>query len=68
MNLGLRTIICPTIEATDGDVLEFEGTDVVNTTTGKRFAITPLPKNAQAMIDAGGLIAYTRKRLVEHHA
>jgi hypothetical protein len=31
---------------------------VVNTTTGKRFAIVPLPKARQDIIDAGGLIAY----------
>jgi 3-isopropylmalate/(R)-2-methylmalate dehydratase small subunit len=68
VNLGLRTIICPDIEASEGDVLEFEAGEVVNTTTGKRFAITPLPKTSQAMIDAGGLIAYTRKRLIERHA
>ncbi len=67
-NLGLRTIICPTIEASEGDELEITATEVVNTTTGKRFAVVPLPKARQDIIDAGGLIAYTRKRLVERHA
>ena len=65
VNLGLRTVICPDIEASDGDVVEFEAGHVVNRTSGKRFAIVPLPKNSQAMIDAGGLITYTRKRLLE---
>jgi len=37
----------------------------VNRTTGKSFAVTPLPKARQAIIDAGGLIAYTRKRVQE---
>ena len=64
----MRTIICPDIEASEGDIVEFEADAVVNKTSGKRFAIVPLPKNSQAMIDAGGLIAYTRKRLIERHA
>ncbi len=67
-NLGLRTIICPEIEAKEGDELEFTPTDVVNRTTGKRFGIVPLPKARQDIIDAGGLIAYTRKRLLQKHA
>jgi hypothetical protein len=38
---------------------------VVNKTTGKTFALVPLPKARQAIIDAGGPIAYTRKRVLE---
>jgi 3-isopropylmalate/(R)-2-methylmalate dehydratase small subunit len=64
INLGLRTVVCPTIEASEGDDLEFTEGEILNKTTGKRFAIEPLPKARQAIIDAGGLIAYTRKRLV----
>ena len=67
-NLGLRTIICPEIQASEGDDLEITPTHVVNTTTGGRYAIVPLPKARQDIIDAGGLIAYTRKRLVEARA
>ncbi len=67
-NLGLRTIICPDIAASEGDELELTPTAVVNKTTGKRFKVVPLPKARQDIIDAGGLIAYTRKRLLEHHA
>jgi 3-isopropylmalate/(R)-2-methylmalate dehydratase small subunit len=63
-NLGLRTIICPDIQASDGDELEIGDTTVVNKTTGKSFSITPLPPARQAIIDAGGLIAYTRKRVL----
>jgi 3-isopropylmalate/(R)-2-methylmalate dehydratase small subunit len=65
INLGLRTIVCPDIEASEGDELEFTGNKVVNTTTGKGFATLPLPKARQAIIDAGGLIAYTRKRVMK---
>jgi 3-isopropylmalate/(R)-2-methylmalate dehydratase small subunit len=66
-NLGLQTIICPSIEASEGDELEVVGGAVVNVTTGKRFAVVPLPKARQDIIDAGGLIAYTRKRVLERH-
>jgi 3-isopropylmalate/(R)-2-methylmalate dehydratase small subunit len=64
INLGLRTIVCPTIEASEGDDLEFGETEIINKTTGKKFPIEPLPKARQAIIDAGGLIAYTRKLLL----
>ncbi len=66
-NLGLRTIICPDIAASEGDELEITATSVFNKTTGKTFAVVPLPKARQDIIDAGGLIAYTRKRLLERH-
>jgi 3-isopropylmalate dehydratase small subunit len=65
INLGLRTVVCPDIEASEGDELEFAGNKVVNTTTGKGFATLPLPKARQAIIDAGGLIAYTRMRVMK---
>jgi 3-isopropylmalate/(R)-2-methylmalate dehydratase small subunit len=65
INLGLRTVSCPTIEANEGDELEISATEVVNKTNGKRFPVVPLPKSRQAIIDAGGLIAYTRKRVLE---
>jgi 3-isopropylmalate/(R)-2-methylmalate dehydratase small subunit len=63
-NLGLRTIICPTIEAETGDDLEFTAAAVRNVTKGTEFPMVPLPPARQAIIDAGGLIAYTRTRLV----
>jgi 3-isopropylmalate/(R)-2-methylmalate dehydratase small subunit len=66
-NLGLRTIICPEIAASEGDELEITSTKVTNTTTGQTFAVVPLPKARQDIIDAGGLIAYTRKRLLDRH-
>jgi 3-isopropylmalate/(R)-2-methylmalate dehydratase small subunit len=65
INLGLRTIVCPEIEAKVGDELEIADDRVINRTSGKSFATVPLPKSRQAIIDAGGLISYTRKRLIE---
>ena len=65
VNLGLRLVEVPDLEAKDGDELEIGATEVVNATSGKRFRVVPLPPARQALIDAGGLIAYTRKRLME---
>ena len=63
INLGLNIVICPAIEAAEGDELEITGGKVVNRASGKSFAVEPLPKARQAIIDAGGLVAYTRKLL-----
>jgi 3-isopropylmalate/(R)-2-methylmalate dehydratase small subunit len=65
INLGLQTITCPNIEANEGDELEINSSEIVNKTSGKRFSIVPLPKARQAIIEAEGLIAYTRKRVME---
>lgn len=64
INLGLRMVICPDIEADEGDELEIKGDVIVNATKGKEFKITPLPPARQAIIDAGGLVAFTRTRLL----
>jgi 3-isopropylmalate/(R)-2-methylmalate dehydratase small subunit len=65
VNLGLQIIACPDIEADEGDDLEITKTEVINKTNGKSFRIEPMPKARQAIIEAGGLIAYTRKRILE---
>lgn len=64
VNLGLQVLACPEIEASSGDVLEINADSVLNRTTGKRFAVQPLPEARQAIMRAGGLIPYTRKRLL----
>jgi 3-isopropylmalate/(R)-2-methylmalate dehydratase small subunit len=68
INLGLRTVICPAIEAEIGDQVELTPTHVRNVTRGADFPIVPLPAARQSIIDAGGLIAYTRARLVAARA
>ncbi len=68
INVGLQMIICPGIEAGDGHELEIRDGKVRNLTTGKSFAIEPLPEARQAIIDAGGLIPYTRRLLLERSA
>ena len=65
INVGLQMIICPEIEADEGDELEVRDDKVFNLTTGKSFAIEALPKARQAIIDAGGLIPYTRQMLLD---
>ena len=68
INLGFNVVICPTVEASAGDELEVTGDAVVNHTTGKSFPTQPLPKARQAIIDAGGLIPYTRRLMLERTA
>jgi 3-isopropylmalate/(R)-2-methylmalate dehydratase small subunit len=65
INLGLNTIICPDIEANEGDELSISGMQVINHTTEKSFEIVPLPQARQVIINAGGLIPYTRQRLMQ---
>jgi 3-isopropylmalate/(R)-2-methylmalate dehydratase small subunit len=65
INLGLNLVTAPDVEASESDELEVTADKVLNKTTGRSFALVPLPKARQAIIDAGGLIAYTRKRVME---
>jgi 3-isopropylmalate/(R)-2-methylmalate dehydratase small subunit len=65
INLGLNLVICPTLEANEGDELQLAEGKVRNNTSGQEFATVPLPPARQAIIDAGGLIPYTRKKLLE---
>jgi len=64
VNLGLRAITAPEIDAAEGDELVIEDNRIVNKTTGKTFTIIPLSGSRQAVMTAGGLISYTRERLV----
>lgn len=65
INLGLRCVVCPGVEASVGDEIEIEGGKLINKTSGRKFDIVPMLKARQAIIDAGGLIPYTKKRLME---
>jgi 3-isopropylmalate/(R)-2-methylmalate dehydratase small subunit len=68
INVGLRIVICPDIEAADGDELQIGAEKVVNVTTGRTFAVEPLPAARQAIVDAGGLVPYVRMRIREQRA
>jgi 3-isopropylmalate/(R)-2-methylmalate dehydratase small subunit len=65
INLGLNIVEVPDLEASEGDELEIGPETVVNRTKGKSFPIVQLPKSRQAIIDAGGLVAHTRNRLMQ---
>ena len=65
INLGLNVVLCPGIEAEEGHDLDIQVDKVTNLTTGKTFETVKLPEARQAIIDAGGLVPYTRKRLME---
>ncbi len=65
INVGLNMVICPGIEASEGDELEIEGGKVVNRTRNRSFDIVPMPKARQAIIDAGGLIPFARKLVLQ---
>lgn len=64
INLGLRTIVCQDIDGVPGDELEVFDDYAVNRNSGRTFAVAPMPRSRQTIIDAGGLIAYTRQRLM----
>jgi 3-isopropylmalate/(R)-2-methylmalate dehydratase small subunit len=64
INLGLHLVTAPEVEAGEGDELETTAGKVVNRTTGRSFDVVALPAARQVIIDAGGLIAYTRQRLL----
>ena len=68
INLGLQIVICPSIEASEGDELEITDDKVINKTTGKSFDQVKLPAARKGIMDAGGLIAYTRARLIAQKA
>jgi 3-isopropylmalate/(R)-2-methylmalate dehydratase small subunit len=68
INLGLKTVICPGIEAEVGDELEITEAEVINKTRDRTFDVVPLPPARQAIVDAGGLIPYARKKLIEMKA
>jgi 3-isopropylmalate/(R)-2-methylmalate dehydratase small subunit len=65
INLGLRVVAAPGVRAEVGHDLTIGEDEVRNVTTGERFAVEKLPEARRAIMEAGGLIAYTRARLLE---
>jgi hypothetical protein len=64
--IGLEILEAAAVD--ERDDLKITAAEVVKNTTGKRFPVVPLPKWRQAIIDAGGLIHYTRNRLLKQAA
>ncbi len=64
INLGLKVVLCPGLEANEGDDLDLGADQVTNRSTGQSFEQVRLPAARQGIMDAGGLIPYTRTLLV----
>jgi 3-isopropylmalate/(R)-2-methylmalate dehydratase small subunit len=65
VNLGLQVFACPELEASEGDELEITGDQILNRASGACYSLEPLPPAKRAVIAAGGLIPYTRARLLK---
>jgi 3-isopropylmalate/(R)-2-methylmalate dehydratase small subunit len=67
VNMGLPIAGCPEAarEAAEGDVLgvDFGAGEIVNRTQGRTYSFPPFSPQLQAIIDAGGLMSYTRRQL-----
>jgi 3-isopropylmalate/(R)-2-methylmalate dehydratase small subunit len=68
INLGLHVVICPGIEASEGDELEIGTESILNKAKNLRYSLDPLPPARQAIMAAGGLIPYTRQKLLERRS
>ena len=64
INIGLPLVEAD-IEAKDGDTLEvdFDAGVVTNKTTGKSAKFPPMPPFLKKLMDAGGLVEYTKKQM-----
>lgn len=65
INVGLKIVVAPEVEASAGDQLEILPGRIENRTSGRSFVTRPLPAARQAIINVGGLVAYTRQKLSE---
>ncbi|MDF2671860.1 MAG: leuD [Clostridiales bacterium] len=67
INIGLTIIECPkaVLEADDEDVFSADPKKgiLTNKTKGKTYSIIPFPEFMQEIINAGGLVEYTKKRV-----
>ena len=64
INIGLPLIECQ-VEANDDDELEidFESGIIKNITSGATFEFKPLPEFLVNMLESGGLVEYTKRKL-----
>lgn len=69
INIGLAILEHPTLsdETNKNDVLEYDLSQgiVKNVTTGKEYTCNKFPKEIQKLVNAGGLINYTREKLTK---
>jgi 3-isopropylmalate/(R)-2-methylmalate dehydratase small subunit len=70
INTGLPALVCPEAAAAirDGDELSVDlaAGRIENLTQGRIYEAEPFPDFLRQIIDAGGLVPYTRDRLAEH--
>jgi 3-isopropylmalate/(R)-2-methylmalate dehydratase small subunit len=64
INIGLPLIECK-VDAMDGDELEvdFSNGKIKNNTSGGEFEFKPLPEFLLNMLESGGLVGYTKRKL-----
>ncbi len=69
INIGLPLMECPlgAEEIADGDQIEINFSEgrIYDITTGKAYDTAPFPPFIQSIIDAGGIIEFTRKEVGE---
>jgi len=67
INIGLPILSCPeAVEAAEqGDTLtvDLEAGTIANARTGEVYTTSPFPPFIMGIIEAGGLVSYTRERL-----
>jgi 3-isopropylmalate dehydratase small subunit len=72
INIGLAILECPqaAAETQSGDMLsvDFESGEVRNLTRGRQYRAAPFPPFVRDIMAAGGLIPYTRKKLLNSGA
>ncbi len=68
INIGLPLFICSEVESIeDGDSLEIDmaGGLIHNLSRGETYKTTPLPLFLQEIVEAGGLVEYTKRMVVK---
>jgi 3-isopropylmalate/(R)-2-methylmalate dehydratase small subunit len=72
INLGLPALECPEavggIAQGDEVAVDLAAGTITNRTTGKTFPAQPMPDFMRAIFDAGGLVAFARRRLQQKAA
>jgi 3-isopropylmalate/(R)-2-methylmalate dehydratase small subunit len=71
INIGLPLFICPEVDRiADGDSLEIDmaGGVIHNKSRGESYRTTPLPQFLQEIVEAGGLVEYTKRTVARVRA
>lgn len=67
-NMGLPIFELPeSVEIAEGDTVkvDMDRGEVINITQAKSYKFTPIPEFMQELVDAGGLIAFAKKEIME---